>query len=103
MELTDEAKDFLEREGETSISMQTPMRQIFQLTDCSDNQLTAPSYRGSSGMFYVTQSSCEVVDEVGRPALWGKCHRQIWYSKKGYERETHRRYRLKKNELWSAY
>ena len=49
MELTDEAKAFLERSGETSVSMQKPVKKIFQLTDCSDHQLTAPSYRGSSG------------------------------------------------------
>ncbi len=83
MELTDEAKAFLERSGETSVSMQKPVKKIFQLTDCSDHQLTAPSYRGSSGMFYVTQSSCEIVDELGRPKLWGKCHRQMWSSKTG--------------------
>ncbi len=87
MELTEEAKAFLKRTGETSLGTQKSVKKIFQLTECSDQQLNAPSYRGSSGMFYVTQSSCEIVDELGRPNLWGKCHRQIWYSKNGYERE----------------
>lgn len=63
------------------------IKKPFQLTEVSDEQLTAPSYRGSSGMFYVTQSSCLVVDELGFPTVLGKCHRQIWYRKKGYERE----------------
>jgi CRISPR/Cas system-associated exonuclease Cas4 (RecB family) len=87
--LTKEAEDFLKRVGDTDMEIpdRTHTRKIFQLTECSDSQLSAPEYRGSSGMFYVTQSSCEVVDELGRPSLFGKCHRQIWYSKNGYERE----------------
>ena len=36
-----------------------PSEMPFQLTEVTDRQLMAPEYQGSSGMLYVTQSSCE--------------------------------------------
>ncbi len=88
-DLTKEALEFLERIGETDDEIDEFEEGFpFKLTKESDKQLTAPSYRGSSGMLYVTQSSCEIVDEVGRPTLIGKCHRQLWYKSKGYEGDS---------------
>lgn len=87
-DLTDDALDFLKRMGEDQdIWNPDPSELPLQLTEVSDHQLIAPEYRGSSGMFYVTQSSCEIVDEFGRPNLIGKCHRQLWYKKKGFKSE----------------
>ena len=48
MGLTKEAEDFLKRVGDTDMEIpdRTHTRKIFQLTECSDNQLAAPEYRG---------------------------------------------------------
>lgn len=84
-DLSDEALEFLQRMGEDQdIWNPDPSEMPFQLTEVTDRQLMAPEYRGSSGMLYVTQSSCEIVDEFGRPTVIGKCHRQLWYKKKGF-------------------
>ena len=58
-DLSDEA--FLQRMGEDQdIWNPDPSEMPFQLTEVTDRQLMAPEYRGSSGMLYVTQSSCEI-------------------------------------------
>ena len=87
--LTKEALAFLERLGEDDLDMDDYEGSLpFQLPQVSDKQLMAPEYRGSSGMLYVTQSSCEIVDEFGRPTLIGKCHRQLWYKSKGFKGDS---------------
>ena len=87
-DLSSEALEFLQRVGETEDIWNPDESELpLQLTDTTDKQLLAPSYRGSSGMLYVTQSSCEIDDEFGRPTVIGKCHRQLWYKKKGYKGE----------------
>lgn len=42
--------------------------------------------RISLGGLNPTGASCEITNEYGNPKLIGKCHRQVWYSKKRVER-----------------
>ena len=42
--------------------------------------------RVSLGGLNPTGASCEITNELGNPKLMGKCHRQVWYSKKRVER-----------------
>jgi hypothetical protein len=42
--------------------------------------------RVSLGGLNPTGASCEITNEQGNPKLMGKCHRQVWYSKKRVER-----------------
>ena len=94
-DLTDDALDFLKRMGEDQdIWNPDPSELPLQLTEVSDHQLIAPEYRGSSGMFYVTQSSCEIVDEFGRPNLIGNVTANCGIRKKGSRANRGMRYLL---------
>ncbi len=83
--LTDEATEFLKRIGDYEDGVGLPNG--FNLVEATNAQLTAPEYRGSSGFNYISEASCPIIDEFGREWLLGKCHRQLWYRRHGYERK----------------
>jgi CRISPR/Cas system-associated exonuclease Cas4 (RecB family) len=82
--LTNEAADFLKRIGDYEDD--EGQANGFNLVEVTNAQLTSPEYRGGSGFNYISEASCHIIDEFGREWLLGKCHRQLWYRKHGYQR-----------------